>query len=69
MRDDWTISVNLILEGSIEMLLLDRIRHDDQEEVKVLALFRLAELSTLSVLTTNVGAVVVIYSVFKGLNT
>jgi len=51
------------------MLLLDRIRHDDQEEVKVLALFRLAELSTLSVLTTNVGTVVVIYGVFKGLNT
>ena len=51
------------------MLLLDRVRHDDQEEVEVLALFRLGKLSTLSVLTADVGTVVVIDSVFKGLNT
>jgi hypothetical protein len=51
------------------MLLLDRVRHDDQEEVKVLALAWLAALSALCVFTANVSAVVVINSVLEGFDT
>lgn len=38
LRNNWTVSVDLILQGSVEMLLLDGIWHDDKEEVKILGL-------------------------------
>jgi len=48
------------------MLLLDGVRHDDQEEVKVLAFAWLATLSALCVFTANVSSIVVIDSVLEG---
>ena len=51
------------------MFLLNRVWHDDQEEVKILCLLRSLELSTLGVLAADVGAVVVIDSVFECFNT
>lgn len=35
LGDDRTVSVDLVLESSVEMLLLDGIWHDDEEEVSV----------------------------------
>ena len=50
------------------MLLLDAVRHDDQEEVEVLRLLRLLLLSTLGVLTANVLHVVIVDSLLEGFN-
>jgi hypothetical protein len=47
LRDNWTVGVDLVLKGCVKMLLLNRVRHDDQEEVKVLAVAWLATLSAL----------------------
>jgi hypothetical protein len=69
LRDNWTVGVDLVLQSCVKMLLLDRVRHDDQEEVKVLALAWLAALSALCVFTANVSAVVVINSVLEGFDT
>ena len=38
LGDDGTVRVDLVLQGGVEVLLLDRIRHDDQEEVEILGL-------------------------------
>ena len=66
MGDDWTVSVDLVLESSIKMLLLDGVRHNDQEEVEILALFWPFQLSTILVFAANVSAVVIIDSIFEG---
>ena len=68
MGNDWTVSVDLILKSGVKMLLFDTVWHDDQEEVNILGLLWFVELSTLSVLATYVGSVVVINSVLECLN-
>ena len=50
------------------MLLLDRIWHDDQEEVEVLGLLGLCELPAVGVLTTDVLQIVVINGLLEGLD-
>ena len=69
MGDNWTISVDLVFKSSVEMLLFDRVRHDDQEEVEIFGFLWLFELSTLGIFATDVGSVVVIDSVLEGLDT
>ena len=68
LGDDWTVGVDLVLESGVEVLLLDGVRHDDQEEVEVLGLSWLAELSSLGVFAANICAVVVIDSVLERLD-
>lgn len=68
LGDDWTIGVDLVLESGVKVLLLDGVGHDDQEEVEILAWFRLGELSTLGVFAANVSAVVVIDGVLESLD-
>jgi hypothetical protein len=68
LRDNWTVGVDLVLKSCVKMLLLDGVRHDDQEEVKVLAFAWLATLSALWVFTANVSSIVVIDSVLEGLD-
>ena len=68
LRDNWTVRVDLVLKSCVKMLLLDGVRHDDQEEVKVLAFTWLATLSALCVFTANVRSIVVINSVLEGFN-
>ena len=46
LGNHWTVSVDLVLQSGVQMLLLDRIRHDDEEEVKVLGLPRSRKLSS-----------------------
>jgi hypothetical protein len=68
LGDDWTISVDLVLKSSIKVLLLDGVGHNNQEEIEVLALFWLKQLSTIRVFSTNVCAVIVIDSVLESLD-
>jgi hypothetical protein len=68
LRDNWTVGVDLVLKSCVKMLLLDGVRHDDQEEVKVLGFTWLATLSALCVFTANVSSIVVIDSVLEGLD-
>lgn len=51
------------------MLLLYRIRHDNEEEVQVLGLFRLVQLTTFAILSTDILHVVVIDCLFECFDT
>jgi hypothetical protein len=68
LGNNWTISVNLILESSIKMFLLDGIRHNDQKEIKILALFWQFHLSTILIFAANISAVVVIDGILESLD-
>ena len=50
------------------MLLLDRVWHNDQEEVQVLGLFRFGKLSTICIFTADVLEIVVIDSLLEVFN-
>ena len=50
------------------MLLLNRVRHDDQEEVEILRLLGLFKLPTLGVLAANVLCVVVVDGLLESLD-
>lgn len=64
MRYNWTVSVDLVLESSVKMLLLDRVWHNDQEEIIIILIRQF--LSTVLVLTANISAVIVVNCIFKG---
>lgn len=69
LRNDWAVSVDLVLEGGVKMLSFDRVWHNDQEEELVLRFLWFLELSALGIFAADVGAIVVFDSIFKCLNT
>ena len=60
LRDHWTVCVDLVFQRGVKVLLLDRVRHNDEEKVKVLRLPWLRKLSSVGVSAANILQVVVI---------
>ena len=69
MRNNRAICVDLVLQSSVKVLLLDRIGHDNQEEVQVLGFLWLLKLAAVGVLSADVLHVVVIDSFLECLDT
>lgn len=68
LGDDWRVRIDLVLERSVQVLLLDRVRHDDQEEIEILRLLGLFQLPALGVLAANVLRVVVVDGFLESFN-
>jgi len=68
LRDDRRISVDLVLESSVQVLLLDVVGHDDEEEVQVFGLLGLMQLVAFGVLATDVLQIVVVNGFLEGLD-
>lgn len=66
--NNWTVCVDLVFQSCVEVLLLDRVWHDDQEEVQVLGLFGFSKLSTICIFAADVLEIVVIDGFLKVLN-
>ena len=68
LGDDRAVGVDLVLQCRVEVLLLDRVWHDNEEEVEVLGLSGLGKLSAVCVFATNILEVVVVDRLLEGLD-
>jgi len=68
LGDDRAVGVDLVLQCRVEVLLLDRVWHDNKEEVEVLGLSGLGKLSTVCVFAANILEVVVVDRLLEGLD-
>ena len=60
LRDDRAVCVDLVLESCVEVLLLDRVWHDDQEKVEIFSLLWLLQLFSIGIFSADILGVVVV---------